>query len=170
MKSTKSVSLPGLYFSVDVQNLYIGVKDSFGRQMRIDFTKLLALAVKGRKLSKVEAVAHVVTDYTEMSRDFLGKIRRIGYRVMLDRATRKGESQVDVKLSVDIFRNLKNFDIFVLGTGDGDFIELVNLLRERGKQVEVICVRGDIDRKYIEVADAITFINEDVLYEVEEKK
>ncbi len=167
MKKTK---LPSLYFTVDVENLYIGVKDSFGRQMRIDFEKLLALAVRNRKLSRVQAVAHVVTDYTEVSKDFLGKIRRIGYRVMLDRATRKGESQVDVKLSVDVFRNIKGFDICVLGTGDGDFIELVHLLRERGKRVEVICVRSDIDRKYIEVVDAITFINEDVLYEVEGKK
>lgn len=170
MKNTKSDLLPRLYFSVDVENLYVGVKDSFGRRKRIDFKELLALAVRNRELSKVQAVAHVVTNYTEMSRDFLGKIRRLGYRVMLDRATHKGASKVDVTLSVDIFRNLDSFDICVLGTGDGDFIELVNLLRERGKRVEIICVRSDIDRKYIEVADAITFINEDVLYEVEEKK
>lgn len=64
----------------------------------------------------------------------------LGFSEGSDGATRRKNS-VDVKLAVDcVDASLSNPNIstFVLVTGDGDFIHLINTLRLRGKRVVVI--------------------------------
>lgn len=158
-----------LYVSIDSENLYAGTKDEFGRSMRIDYLKFLKFAIQKRDFSSVKAVAYVVTDYTKIAKDFISKIKKFGYEVVLDRAETKGTSKVDAKLVLDTVKNL-DFDVFVLGSGDGDFLELFKFLKEKGKRVEIICCKNDLDRRYLQVADSVRYVNEGILYETDTGK
>lgn len=44
----------------------------------------------------------------------------------------------DVELTIDAVDQIANYDIFVLASGDGDFIRLVKYMRGRGKTVYVV--------------------------------
>jgi len=44
----------------------------------------------------------------------------------------------DVEIAVDAIDQVSNYEIFVLASGDGDFIRLVKYLRGLGKEVHVI--------------------------------
>ena len=55
----------------------------------------------------------------------------------------------------DMVRLMDHLDIIVLGSGDGDFTDIVELLQERGKRVEVIAFREHTAQKLIDAADKI---------------
>lgn len=153
-----------LLLLVDVENLWCGCRDEFGVNMRIDFSKLLSLAIRGRQLEEVKAIAYVVTNDAEHVRKFLHKIKKFGYEVYLEEISHRNRSKIDIKLIMDAVRN-QNYDIYVLGSGDGDFLELLEYLKEKGKQVEIICVASDVDKKYLKKADNVQFISRSMLYE-----
>jgi len=60
----------------------------------------------------------------------------------------------DVGITVDAIRlGESSVDSLVLGTGDGDFVPLVEYLKNRGRQVEVIAFGRSTSAKLKEVAD-----------------
>jgi len=58
----------------------------------------------------------------------------------------------------DMFRLIDHLDIMVLGSGDGDFTDIVEVLQERGKRVEVIAFREHTAQKLIDAADRFTHL------------
>ena len=53
---------------------------------------------------------------------------------------------------------MDSMDIIVLGSGDGDFTDIVEVLQERGKRVEVISFREHTAQKLIDAADRFTHL------------
>jgi len=60
-------------------------------------------------------------------------------------------------------RSLHDLDVIVLGTGDGDFVELVRWLREEGVQVHVAGVNGHTAGELIAAADGWIPLGDDAL-------
>jgi uncharacterized LabA/DUF88 family protein len=72
------------------------------------------------------------------------------------RSSKRRTNSIDVMLAVecaDFLHTHPQVDTYVLVTGDGDFIPLVNLLRGRGKKVVVIGVSEATSYHLIESAD-----------------
>src|SRR3712207_5595519 len=72
------------------------------------------------------------------------------------KSSKRRTNSIDVMLAVecsDFLHNHPQVDTYVLVTGDGDFIPLVNLLRSRGKKVVVIGVSEATSYHLIESAD-----------------
>jgi len=58
----------------------------------------------------------------------------------------------------DMVRLMDHLDIVVLGSGDGDYTDIVEVLQERGKRVEVIAFREHTAQKLIDAADRFTHL------------
>ncbi len=66
------------------------------------------------------------------------------------------KANLDVELALDIHHKALNneYDTAILGSGDGDLIDVVKRLKELGKRVEVVSFRARINKKLIKVADS----------------
>jgi uncharacterized LabA/DUF88 family protein len=89
---------------------------------------------------------------------FHSKLRDHGYKVIVKQVKwytdENGEvtkkSNVDLDLAVDALLQSENLDRVVLATGDGDFVQVVRALQNRGCRVEVVAfdnVSGDLRRE-----------------------
>lgn len=144
---------------VDTQNLYHSARDYYERN--VNFESLLRFAVGGRRL--VRATAYVVEREGDTSAwPFIYKLSTIGYRVRrmyltLKELTEGGkpiyEGNWDMGIAADMVRLMPHLDVVVLGSGDGDFVEILEVLMERGIRVEVIAFRETTAQRLIDAVD-----------------
>lgn len=93
-------------------------------------------------------------NYREAQLGFHDKLREQGYKVILkymkwyaDESGRIGKANADLDLAVDALLQSENLDRVLLATGDGDFVQVVTALQNRGCRVEVVAfdnVSGDL--------------------------
>lgn len=72
------------------------------------------------------------------------------------------KNSVDNKLIADCRREVSNpsaSDIFILVTGDKDFIELVQLLRDKGKKVIIFAQTNNMSKRLAQIANASYFVD-----------
>lgn len=88
---------------------------------------------------------------------FYNFLRNNGYKVytkdIVYRADGSSKADVDLDLGLDIYAFADNFDTAVLMTGDGDFVPLVEKLKQKGKTVEVISNSSCTSHKLRKIAD-----------------
>ena len=78
--------------------------------------------------------------------NFCNSLRDFGYKVIEkrvkwytdDRGERYGKANADLDLAVDALLQSENIDRVLLATGDGDFVQVVRALQNRGCRVEVV--------------------------------
>ncbi|WP_293913214.1 NYN domain-containing protein [Deinococcus sp.] len=158
------VHKPRIGLFIDTQNLYHSARDLLERT--VNFETLLDVARFEREL--VHAIAYTVEkDGESTSRPFIYKLSALGYKVRrmtlsLHHVTDTGkaiwEGNWDMGMVADMFRLIDHLDIMVLGSGDGDFTDIVEVLQERGKRVEVIAFREHTAQKLIDAADRFTHL------------
>ena len=155
---------PRIGLFIDTQNLYHSARDLLERT--VNFETLLDVARHEREL--VHAIAYTVEkDGESTSRPFIYKLSALGYKVRrmtlsLHHVTDTGkaiwEGNWDMGIVADMVRLCDHLDIVVLGSGDGDFTDIVEVLQERGKRVEVIAFREHTAQKLIDAADRFTHL------------
>lgn len=59
------------------------------------------------------------------------------------------KGNLDVELALDAFRLRDTYDTMILFSGDSDFAYLLDLLKEEGKQIIVVSMRGHVARELI---------------------
>jgi uncharacterized protein (TIGR00288 family) len=138
---------------IDVQNMYHSAKNLY--QSRVNFREVLKTATAGRKL--IRALAYVVTTETGEEKAFLEALAKAGIEV------KSKELQIfpggmkkadwDVGLAVDAIQLSDKMDAIVIVTGDGDFAPLVQYLKAKGQQVEVMAFEKSASSKLKEVVD-----------------
>ncbi len=90
-------------------------------------------------------------NYTDNLRDF-------GYKVSQKKVRRYDngdappltKADLDVEIAVDMLTQGQNLDRIILATGNGDFVQAVRALQEKGKRVEILGfdnVSGDLRRE-----------------------
>ncbi len=123
---------------IDVQNLYHSAKNLY--QARVNFGEILKLAVSDRNL--IRAFAYVVRTKTGEEKPFFEALIKLGIETRVkDLQEFYGgmkKADWDVGIVVDAIRMSPNVDVIVLVSGDGDFVSLVEYLKNQGKRVEVI--------------------------------
>ena len=144
---------------IDVQNLYHSAKNLYGA--RVNFGEILNLAVSDRNL--IRAFAYVVRTKTGEERPFFNALKKLGIEMRVrDLQEFYGgmkKADWDVGIVIDAIRLAPSVDVLVLVSGDGDFVSLVEYLKNQGKRVEVIAFGKSASSKLKEVADE--FINLD---------
>jgi len=139
---------------LDVQNLYHSAKNLYNA--RVNFNEILKTALSGRKL--VRAIGYVIKTETGEETAFFEALIKMGIETKMKDlqifpgGIKKGDW--DVGITVDAIRlGESSIDSLALGTGDGDFVPLVEYLKNRGRQVEVIAFGRSTSAKLKEVAD-----------------
>ncbi len=138
---------------IDVQNLYHSAKNLY--KAKVNFREILKLAVGGRKL--VRAFGYVVRTKTGEEKPFFEALTKLGIETRVrDLQEFYGglkKADWDVGITVDAIRIALGLDTIVLASGDGDFLQLVEYLKNQGKRVEIIAFGRSASNKLKEAAD-----------------
>jgi len=144
---------------IDVQNLYHSAKNL--HNSRVNFKAILKLAVAQRNL--IRAFGYVVRTKTGEEKPFFNALIKLGIetrvRDLQEFFDGLKKADWDVGITVDAIRISPAVDTVVLVSGDGDFIQLIEYLKNQGKRTEVIAFGKTASSKLQEVADE--FINLD---------
>ena len=138
---------------IDVQNLYHSAKNLY--QARVNFREILKLAVSQRNL--IRAFAYVVRTKTGEEKPFFEALTKLGFETRVrDLQEFYGglkKADWDVGIVIDAIRIAPGVDTLVLVSGDGDFVALVEYLKNQGKRTEVIAFGKTTALLLKEVAD-----------------
>ena len=138
---------------IDIQNLYHSAKNLYGA--RVNFGAVLKSAVAQRNLIRV--FAYVVRTKTGEEKPFFEALTKLGIETRVrDLQEFFGglkKADWDVGITVDAIRISPSVDTIVLGSGDGDFIQLVDYLKNQGKRVEVIAFGKSASSRLRETVD-----------------
>ncbi len=146
---------------IDVQNMYHSAKNIFGA--RVNFKEVLKTAIAGREL--VRAIGYVIKTESGEEKAFLEALVKMGIETRIKDlqifpgGTKKADW--DVGMAVDAVRLAESNDTIVLVTGDGDFIPLVEYLKAKGVQVEVLSFARSTSQKLQETVDDFTDLGAD---------
>lgn len=138
---------------IDAQNLYHSAKNLY--RARVNFREILKTAVSQRKL--IRAFGYVVRTKTGEEKPFFEALTKLGIETRIrDLQEFFGgakKADWDVGIVIDAIRTSPSVDVIVLVSGDGDFIALVEYLKNQGKRVEVIAFGRSASGQLKEVAD-----------------
>lgn len=138
---------------IDVQNMYHSAKSLY--KARVNFKEVLKAATAGRRL--IRAIAYVIKTEGGEERLFFEALGKAGIELkMKDLQVFAGgmkKGDWDVGISVDAVRLAEVTDAVVLVTGDGDFVPLVEFLKGKGRQAEVMAFGRSTSSKLKEAAD-----------------
>ncbi|HXH03642.1 MAG TPA: NYN domain-containing protein [Candidatus Competibacteraceae bacterium] len=84
--------------------------------------------------------------YRDKARAYQAALREVGYKVIEKRVrwfqdeagNRYGKANADLDMAVDVLLQSENLDRVLLVTGDGDFVQVVRALQNKGCRVEVL--------------------------------
>lgn len=149
---------------IDESNLFHSQKSS---SFLIDYNKLFWLL---RDLDQFNKSIFLYTSFIKVNENqikFINKLVDYGYIVhskevkeikdLNGNIFKKGN--LDIELALDAFRFASIYDTLILFSGDSDFAYLLDLLRERGKNIIVVSSKKNVSRellrrgKFIDIKD-----------------
>lgn len=149
---------------IDVQNMYYSAKNIYGA--KVNFKEILKTAISNRLL--IRAIGYVVKTETGEEKPFFEALRKLGIEIKIkELQTYFGglkKADWDVGIAVDAIRLSPSLDVIVLVSGDGDFLPLIEYLKNIGKIVEVIAFSKSASNKLREAADDFTDLCENKKY------
>lgn len=138
---------------IDVQNLYHSAKNLYGA--KVNFLEVLKSAVGQRNL--IRAFAYVVSTKTGEEKPFFEAISKLGIETRVRELQEfyggLKKADWDVGITIDAVRIAPSVDTVILASGDGDFLQLIEYLRNQGKRTEVIAFGRSASSKLKEEAD-----------------
>ena len=138
---------------IDVQNLYHSAKNLY--QARVNFREILKTAVSSRKL--IRAFAYVVRTKTGEEKPFFDALINLGIETRAkDLQEYYGglkKADWDVGIAVDAIKTADSVDVIVLVSGDGDYVPLVEYLKNHGKRVEAMAFGKSTSSRLREAVD-----------------
>jgi uncharacterized protein (TIGR00288 family) len=139
---------------IDVANMYHSAKNLY--KANVNFAKILEFASLNRQL--IRAIAYVIRSKSKEEQAFFEALTHLGFEVkMKDLQIFPGgfkKADWDVGITVDAIKLADKLDTIVLVSGDGDFVPLVNYLKEKGCRVEIMAFSETASSKLIESADS----------------
>jgi len=110
-----------------------------------------------------EEMAKKNGSYRKKSEDFHSVLRDFGYKVIVktvkwfidEHGNRYGKSNADLDMAVDALSQSERLDYVLMVTGDGDFVQVIRALQNKGCRVEVLAFKN-VARILIQEADVFT--------------
>ncbi len=146
---------------IDTQNLYHSAKNLY--KAKVNFANVVKAAVQNRQL--VRAISYVVNTESGEEQPFFEALEKNGIEI------RTKDLQIffggakkadwDVGLAVDAIKYAEKVDAIILATGDGDFVPLVEYLKNKGCQVEGVSFGRSASSRFREVLDDFIDLDEE---------
>jgi uncharacterized LabA/DUF88 family protein len=146
---------------VDVQNMYYSARNLYGS--RVNFQKILETGVGGRQL--IRAIAYGIKAAMPEEQSFFDALVKAGFEVKLKDiqifpgGVRKGDW--DIGIAIDMIRLGPKLDVMVLVSGDGDYVPLLEYLRNQGHRIEVMAFGKSTSGKLIQEVDEFIDLDKD---------
>ncbi|MCL5004291.1 MAG: NYN domain-containing protein [Patescibacteria group bacterium] len=148
---------------IDVQNMYYSAKNLYGDF--VNFGQILNTAVAGRQL--IRAFAYVIKAEIEAEKKFFEALERFGFEVkskdlqIFPGGMKKGDW--DVGIAMDAVILSEKVDVIVLVTGDGDYVPLVEYLKNtKGCRLEVIAFGKTTSSRLLDSCDEFTDLDKNL--------
>ena len=146
---------------IDVQNLYHSARNLY--HAKVNFKEVLKEAIAGRKF--IRAFAYVVRTKTGVEEPFFDALTKLGIETRIRDLQEFYDGQKkadwDVGIVIDAIRTAPALDVVILASGDGDFIPLVEYLKNQGKRVEVMAFGKTTSSHLKEIADEFIDIDKE---------
>ena len=131
-----------------------------------DYKKLLEWVVGNRRVVHARAYCPVYTEYAGRLEEqrTVAPVWGKGYDIvtkpvkMFADGTRKAD--LDLVLAVDVIKRIDTMDVLALMSGDGDFVPVVEMVREKGVRVELYCFVESLAEELRLAADAFYDIHQ----------
>ena len=164
-----------VFIQLDVQNLFFSAKDI---NKRIDFKKIK------KNFEESEDEIYSIKAYTVKtpeinSEKFENLLKMLNYDLNSKKASvtydKEGvrhfhNTDQDMAICIDCMESIDKFDKWVLMSGDGDFIDLIKYLKEKGKKVEVWTLPGkSFNKRICDYVDAVKFLSDEFFFDKESK-
>jgi len=132
---------------IDGSNFYFGLKNLFGRA-NIDFQKFSQILAENRKLIRTyyynaPIIKELDEDRYRRQQKFFERLKNTPYLTLkLGRLVNRNgvyvEKGIDIKIAIDMLNLAYNnvYDTAILVSGDGDFVDAVEGVKDLGKHVE----------------------------------
>ncbi len=150
---------------VDVQNMWYAARQQHGISARLDFEKLIQSALGDRRL--IRAYAYLIQTPEVDQSGFVTMLEQFSYEVKRKDLRRRSDGSAkgdwDMEMAIDMIRMADKVDVVILASGDGDFVSLVQLLKELGPRVEVFSFPHNTARDLMEAADRYQPIDRSLL-------
>jgi len=137
---------------VDNQNIYHSSQNLVNKN--VNYGELLDYVVRERDL--IRAIAYDITSERRKEKAFFRSLRSMGFEVKIKElkeftdGSRKGDW--DMGIAIDAIALSDKADVLILVSGDGDFVDLVEMLKARGVRVEIVSFKGSTSSELIESA------------------
>jgi len=160
----KQIKHPGqkVALLIDTQNLYHCAKN-LHKGAKVNFYEVLKTAVADRIL--IRALAYVIKTKSQEEKAFHEALEKLGIETRVkDLKEFKGgakKADWDVGIAIDAIRISPGIDTLILASGDGDFLQLVEYLKNHGKRVEVIAFGKATSAQLKEDADEFIDMDKD---------
>lgn len=153
---------------IDVQNMWYAARQQHGISARVDFEKLMQAAVSDRRL--IRAYAYVIQTPEVDQSGFVTMLEQFSYEVKRKDLRRRSDGSAkgdwDMEMAIDMIRMAEKVDVVILASGDGDFVSLIQLLKELGPRVEVFSFPHNTARDLMETADQYHTIDASLLIDM----
>ncbi len=154
---------------IDVQNMWYAARQQHGIAARVDFEKLMQAAVNDRRL--IRAYAYVIQTPEVDQSGFVTMLEQFSYEVKRKDLRRRSDGSAkgdwDMEMAIDMIRMAEKVDVVILASGDGDFVSLIQLLKELGPRVEVFSFPHNTARDLMETADHYHAIDASLLIDMD---
>jgi len=145
---------------IDTQNLYHSAKNLY--HANVNFGQVLKDAVADRTLTR--AIAYLITTEGGEEKGFFEALEKIGIETKSKPLQIFGsgakKADWDVGIAIDTVKLAPKLDAVIICSGDGDFVPLVEYLKNQGCQVEVVAFGKSTSSKLLEVADDFLDLDE----------
>jgi uncharacterized LabA/DUF88 family protein len=149
---------------VDVQNMFYAAKKQYAS--RLDFVKLTDHVLKGRRL--IKAIAYVVKNPEIDQTAFFSMLGHHSFEVkskeLISRIDGSQKGDWDMGIALDILKFADSLDVVALVSGDGDFCELIDIIKTMGPRVEVYAFPSNTAMNLKEIADDFFPIGDELLW------
>jgi uncharacterized LabA/DUF88 family protein len=149
-KEKKSNIKVGVY--IDVANIY----NNGGQRMQYDILREFACRDGAEPIRLNSYVTYDSTraerdeEYRKGSGNFHSALRDIGYKVIVkeirwyedESGHMIGKANADLDLAVDALLQSENLDRVLIASGDGDFVQVVRALQNKGLRVEIVALEN----------------------------
>jgi uncharacterized LabA/DUF88 family protein len=111
--------------------------------------------------------------------DFFGELKELGIRVrqkpinrIFDAIQRKPrfKCNFDVEIAITALDRIDHYDVFILGSGDGDFVNLIKYLKGHHKETLVISPKNFLSKQLKESAHNIHYLGRLLTFFARSKK
>ncbi|GAA6622090.1 NYN domain-containing protein [Scytonema sp. NUACC26] len=140
-------------------------------QIEVDYDALRVELSQNTTATTFKYYTGVFSPMTEGQKRFMSYLEHLRYEAIglpiLPRPESRSVKTVgdDVKIVVDMLREVKQQDKVILVSGDGDFIPAISEIQRRGAAVTVVAKKGMLSQQLSEIADDVILLD-DIQYKI----